>query len=235
MPVRRDALPSHDLRRSVDDMRRYDRLVFYPEGHGGYWVGRVRPIPSDDGLVELLDDLEHDRDVYLQGDRLSHLAGCERRHCRHAWMNDVQPVVDREYEIVVVYGGGPALPRCYVTDPVIPLARGGHLWREDGAMCAFLASEMGWDWRRHSVAELVPHFLIWLVRRGVFDETGHWPGSEHEHGPEYHRRVVKSGDQCWCGSGRIYDGCCMRRDASTRDRGSGALFRFGPGSTRLLC
>jgi len=58
----------------------------------------------------------------------------------------------------------------------------------DGAICAFLASDRVWIWHKDTVAEYLPHVLIWLVKWIVFDQTGEWIGAEHASTPQYHLR-----------------------------------------------
>lgn len=176
----------------------------------GTWSGRVQPIQNQEGINLLLDDLFHNRPVYRLGDSIQHLPNCNERHCEHAWMNrDLN--LERQFDLQITYTGDKALPRCYVLAPLIPLGKRKHTWA-DGAICAFLDSEGVWQRRVHTVADFLPHALIWLVKWMVFDATEVWIGAEHNSSPSYHLQVVDRNDPCWCGSGELYRKCHRTQD-----------------------
>lgn len=179
-------------------------------GNFGIWRGSVQPIKRRDGLDELLDDLAHDRDVYCVGDEIRHLESCRGPHCRHEWMQDVGDI-EMPFDLEIRYDGGPAIPRCYVISPWIPVPKRKHMWN-DGAVCAFLASDRAWVWHQDTVATFVPHALIWLIKWSVFDRTECWIGSEYESNPRFHFTKIRPKELCWCGSGAQYRKCHRRKD-----------------------
>lgn len=181
-----------------------------PSGDVGTWRGSVQPIKRIEELDELLDDLAHDRDVYCIGDEIRHLQFCRAPHCRHEWMGRVGDL-QTPFDLEIHYDGGPALPRCYVVSPWIPIPKRRHMWN-DGAICAFLASDRVWMWHNDTVATFVPHALIWLVKWSVFDRTGSWVGAEYESDPRFHFTEIRPKDLCWCGSGAQYRKCHRKGD-----------------------
>jgi SEC-C motif len=192
----------------------YPRLTFESDaerdGRPGIWRGWVQPIKAPGMITELLDDLFHDRPVFVVGDEVKHLPSCTSPHCHHDWMTEALDMT-RRFELLITYDGGAALPRCWVLNPAIPPRKRRHMWN-DGAICAFLASDRVWSWNRDTVASLLPHVLIWLLKWTVFDQTGVWIGSEHLSNPLYHLRVVGPWDPCWCGSGSPYRKCHRKED-----------------------
>jgi hypothetical protein len=203
------------LVRNVDSMFKAFPKFTYSEGLSqsgisGVWKGKVQPIKHSDEVRLLLDDLSHDRPLYRVEDELIHLPQCPEQHCEHPWM-DADLELNREFELSITYLGKEALPRCYVVSPLIPKEKRMHMWA-DGAVCAFLASEGIWDWRIHTVADFLPHVLVWALKWLVYDKTGVWIGAQHNSSPQYHLQIVSGNDSCWCGSGRPYRKCCRPKD-----------------------
>ncbi len=174
----------------------------------GRWTGGVQPIKTVDGNFELLDDLCHDRDVMVAGDEVQHIPFCTSDHCRHDWMNKLEDLRVL-FQIEVRYDGSRALPRCWVLSPRILKRR--HMWA-DNAICAFLASDGTWIWHNHTVADFIPHALIWLVKWTVYDQAGEWIGAEHDNSPGYHIETVRPKALCWCGSGEQYRKCHRKEE-----------------------
>lgn len=200
------------LQKSIEDMAEFcPNLAFTPAGAGGFWRGVVQPIQSLEYLEGLLDDIHHNRPVYaVPGGGLRHLPTCQADHCHHEWMDGVQEL-RVPFEIAVHHNGNRAHPKCWVLSPIIPPTKRRHIW-PDGSICPFLASEDVWVWNRDTVADFMPHVLIWLVSWLVFDQTGEWIVGEHEGTPEFHLAVLRASDQCWCRSGRKYFKCHLRED-----------------------
>lgn len=173
------------------------------------WHGWVQPISTHDATTHLLlDDLFHDRPIYQQSDQVRHISTCQAQHCEHPWMErDLN--LQRRFQLQVVYAGGQALPRCRVLSPTLGKVK--HTWG-DGAICAFMDSAKAWRRGLDTVADFMPHVLIWLVKWMVFDATDVWIGSEHYSSPLYHLRVLDRNDLCWCGSGDIYRRCHRIQD-----------------------
>lgn len=208
---------SQDLQASITAMGyEYPSLRFSRYGAGGRWVGRVQPIQSREGIAELLDDLAHDRAIHLQGDRVEHLPECDAAHREHPWMSGLSDL-QRTFEIAILHPGDASVPRGYVLSPAIPRHKQLHMWG-DGAMCPFLTSDDHWVARRNTVADIVPYFLVWLVKWMVYDETNVWIGREHKNDPASHLRRVGRNDQCWCGSGMKYKKCHLRKDELQSNR-----------------
>jgi hypothetical protein len=187
----------------------------------GVWTGRVRPLQSIDGLRLLLDDLAHDRAVFFRGSELHHLDTCTADHCGHGWPPDPAQLL-REFELKVMWTGDQIVPRAFVLSPPIPPDKRPHMWG-DGAVCAFLASDGVWMWHTNTVADFLPHVLIWLVKWMVFDQTALWIGSQHGNTPQYHLERVSAKAPCWCGRGLQYRKCHRPAD----------LIAVGQGKTRL--
>ena len=174
----------------------------------GIWRGSVQPIRARENLLDLLDDLHHDRPVRVVGDEVQHLEDCAALHCNHEWQNQATDL-RTPFDMEVRYDGGLALPRCYVLSPRIPPEKRCHMWN-DAAICAFLASENVWVSHSHTVADYIPHALIWLVKWMVYDRTSVWIGAQHQSNPQYHLALLRPKQPCWCGSGRPYRKCHRR-------------------------
>jgi len=179
-------------------------------GVTGVWRGKVQPVRRTEDVRLLLDDLAHDRAIYRLKDELKHLPTCKEVHCTHPWMDNIGSL-QVQFDLKMTYLGNEALPRCYVLSPEIPPEKRKHMWA-DGAVCAFLASDGTWDHRTSTVADFLPHVLVWLVKWLVFDSTQVWIGAQHFSSPLYHLAFVDRNDPCWCGSGRIYRKCCRIKD-----------------------
>ena len=230
-PVRTPAThgdPAVGLGASADDARSFEadinamssefpQLVFSERDGVGCWRGVVQSVDSLDDVELLLDDIEHQRDAWLRDGSLCHRPSCTSHHDRHGWMEGLRGL-DREYTIEVRAYGGKTVPRAFLLEPALK-APERHVWR-DGAMCPFLNSEGWYDHRRDTVADFMPYTLLWLLKREVFKQSGHWPGPEHDSAPGYHLSVVGRSDPCWCGSGKMYRRCHLRKDArNARSRG----------------
>jgi hypothetical protein len=176
----------------------------------GRWTGTVQPIKTTSGLFELLDDLENDRDVYIVGDEIRHLPGCGHTHCRHSWMDKLKDL-NATFQLEIVYRGNETFPRCSVVSPAIPREKGMHMWA-DGSICAFLPAKDVWNWSRDTVADLMPDWLVWLVKWMVYNQSGVWIGAQHQFSPYYHLQILKSKDLCWCGSGQQYRHCHKKEE-----------------------
>ncbi len=177
----------------------------------GVWIGSIQPIQSEHNLLKLLDDLEHDRQVYvMRGGQLLHWSRCMAEHCIHDW---TERLIDpfTEFSIEIRHNGGREHPKCFISNPYIPQEKQRHFWA-DGSICPFMASEDIWVWNKNTVADFMPHVIVWLARWMVWDQTGHWPGIEHQMSPQYHLANIRPGQQCWCRSGRKYYKCHMNLD-----------------------
>ncbi len=152
---------------------RYDQR----EGHGE-WSGFLQPIRSRELLALILDDLAHDRDVYVaDGGEILHYEKCGATHCTHDWLARIHdPLV--QFAVRVRYRGGSALPRASVDAPAVDPSITPHTW-SDGAACPFNAADNVWTWTRDTVADFMPHFAIWLVKLLVFQQSGAWIGAQH--------------------------------------------------------
>lgn len=178
------------LQESIDAVgESYPQFKYSALESGSKTIGVWQPIRTADNLVHLLDDVHHDRPVRVVGDEVQHLESCTAVHCDHAWQNRATDL-GRSFEIEIQYDGGQAVPRCRVLSPRIPPEKRHHMWI-DGVICAFLASENVWIWHSDTVADYVPHALIWLVKWMVFDQTSVWIGAQHENTPQHHLAIVR--------------------------------------------
>jgi len=174
------------------------------------WRGWIQPIKSRENLEELLDDLYHDRQVWVAGDTVRHWGGCEEEHRHHDWMGRVSdPFI--KFDMEVRHDGSRLQPKCWIHNLNITDYKRKHL-NHDLSICPFLISEDVWVWDRDTVAEIVPHYLIWLVKWLVFDQTSEWIGSEHNGAPSSHLSLIGRNRQCWCGSGKKYKKCHLQHD-----------------------
>lgn len=177
----------------------------------GLWVGEVQPISSPTVPFDLVDDLYHNRPVVVSSTGVQHWHECDAVHC-HAGSHGMRLVpnqIDMHFQLEVTYNGTSGMPRCRVISSSKPLLKQNHVWN-DGAMCAFLASD--WNWESLTVADAMRDHFIWLVKWMVFNATDTWIGSEHENHPAYHLQKVGKKNLCWCGSGIQYRRCCRPRD-----------------------
>lgn len=202
------------LQKSIEDMAGICPVLLYataPDGVGGTWTGPITPVRSAERLMDLLDDIHHNEPVYTAaGGELRHLTSCSATHCRHAWMDQIQPSeLTRTFDARIYYSGRHDDPRCWITG--IDAKNGRHMW-SDGSICPFLSSSATWDWMRDTVADFVGHVSVFLVSWMVFQRTGVWIVGEHNNTPEYHLSVIKPNQLCWCRSGKKYRKCCMPRE-----------------------
>src|SRR4051812_23944163 len=79
----------------------------------GLWVGTVRPINSVAVPDQLLDDLSNDEPVFVQGDSVTHLSGCQRTHRNHGLNLDLGKL-NSTFQLEVTHNGTSAIPRCRV-------------------------------------------------------------------------------------------------------------------------
>ena len=200
------------LEASIEAMaRRFPTFNFSTTANGeGRWIGLVQPIQTTSGLLELLDDLDEDRGVLIVGTEVRHNPQCAHTHRRQIWMEKVQNMTI-SFQLEISYGGGEAFPRAWVKSPVIRPEKRLHMWG-DGSICAFLPSRDVWNWSKGTVADLMPDWLVWLVKWMVYNDSGVWIGAQHQFSPSYHLRLLNSKDLCWCGSGRQYRWCHKKED-----------------------
>lgn len=194
-------------------------LIYAPAlGGGGSWAGLITPVKSTERLLDLLDDLHHNKPVYMAaGAELRHLPACERSHCVHPWTARVRPEdLLRTFEARITYSGGHDDPRCWISG--IDQTNGRHMWN-DGSICPFLSSSTTWDWRVDTVADFAGHVSVFLVSWAVFQTTGIWLVGEHQNSGTYHLSILKPSDQCWCRSGKKYRKCHMQFDQALAFRG----------------
>lgn len=196
-------------------------LVYEPDAttEGGCWTGELRPLHSLENLPELLDDIHHHRAVYTawRGE-LRHLATCRAEHNHPDWLDRLRTEqLLRPFLIRVYYSGGQNHPQCWV-DGINP-QNARHLWG-DGSLCPFMASEDGWVWTYHTVADFIGHISLWLVSWMIWQQTGIWISGEHESTPGYHLSQIRANAQCWCRSGKKYRKCHMYADQA-------AFFKLG--------
>jgi hypothetical protein len=201
------------LARSVEDMAEFcPNFAFLGEVAGtGVWSGQLQPLRTTDGVVELLDDMHHNRNIYTawRGE-LRHLPRCAADHCHHVWQDALKiEELLRTFEARIEYAGGQEDPRCWVEG--ITRENGRHMWA-DGSICPFLSARSSWDWSRETVADFVGHVSIWLASWMVFQQTTTWIVGEHAATPGYHLTVIRPNEHCWCRSGKKYRKCHMRDD-----------------------
>jgi hypothetical protein len=199
----------------------YPRFALQTEkslgGRIAAWTGDVQPIQSDELLAELLDDLAHDRPVYIpEGGRVIHHPYClVGKHGPLPWLHKVKdPYVT--YTLRVRYGGGEQHPRAYVLAPrLLPYKNGQFHLRhnlEDGAICAYLPSDDVWSWQHNTVVDFMSHVLLWLIKWTIWDQAGIWIGREMPHTANFLVQYVKPTMQCRCSSGKEYGKCHREQD-----------------------
>lgn len=203
------------LNESIEAMaRRFSSFDFTMNSTGGdnmgSWTGSVQPIKTSSGLFELLDDLENDRDIYIVGSEVRHLPDCKNTHRLYPWMQRVEDL-NTTFQLQIVYTGGEAVPKTWVLAPVIPAEKRLHMWA-DNSICAFLPSREIWNWSKDTVADYLPHVLVWLVKWMVFSQANVWIGAQHQCTPQYHLAILSGKDLCWCGSGDEYRHCHRKDD-----------------------
>lgn len=194
-------------------------LIYAPEAAGGgSWSGPITPINSTERLLDLLDDIHHNRPVYtLPGAELRHLPACTASHCKHPWMDQIRPEeLVRTFEAQLYYSGGHDDPRCWVKG--IDLTNGRHMW-SDGSICPFMPSSTNWDWMLNTVADFAGHVSVFLVSWIVFQHTDTWIVGEHANSAAYHLSTIKPNHLCWCRSGRKYRKCHLQQDQALAWRG----------------
>jgi len=209
------------LQKSIEDMAGFCPALLYapaPNGVGGIWSGPITPVRSAERLLDLLDDIHHNRAAYTAaGGELRHLPSCSATHCKHAWMDQVQPgELLRTFDARFYYSGGHDDPRCWIAG--IGQTNGRHMW-SDGSICPFMSSATTWNWMRDTVADFAGHVSIFLVSWMVFQSTRIWLVGEHQNSGTYHVSILKPNDQCWCRSGKKYRNCHMQIDQQLAFRG----------------
>jgi len=194
-------------------------LIYRPDPEaGGSWSGPITPIKSTERLLDLLDDIHHNNAVYMaSGAELRHLRACGKTHCKHPWMEGIQPEdFLRTFDARITYSGGRDDPRCWITG--IDLTNGRHMWT-DGSICPFLSSSNTWNWMVDTVTDFAGHVAVFLVSWVTFQRTGAWIVGEHSISGTYHLNTIRPYDLCWCRSGRKYRKCHMRQDQALAWRG----------------
>jgi hypothetical protein len=205
---------NHRLNKSVEEMKEFCPNLPYASdlsGIGVSWMGIITPLTRPKHLLELLDDIHHNRPVFAVANAaLQHLPCCAVTHCSHDWMNCLRPdELLREFTVRIYYSGTHEDPRCWIQG--IDGTNGRHMW-SDGSICPFMSSTAAWDWRSDTVADFVGHVSIWLVTWMVFRQTGIWIVGEHCNTPGYHLRNIDHNSLCWCRSGRKYRKCHLQED-----------------------
>lgn len=174
------------------------------EGGSVEWAGTVQPIRDLSALSALLEDVEAERDVHVIEGTLHHHPDCDVPHRQHRLTRRLISWCNR-FEVRVRYDGGDGDPRCWLVAPAISQKERRHIW-PDGSMCAFMSSE-AWNAEENDVVDFMTHVPIWLLKWNLFRQTGLWLGREHQGTPDYHLRMLRPSDNCWCRSGRRYAAC----------------------------
>ena len=193
-------------------------LIYSPEPAGGSWCGSITPIKATEDLPYLLDDIHHNKPVYMALEaEIRHDPACCKGHCQHLWMEQVRPhSLMRTFDAQVSYSGSRNDPRCWVAG--IDRTNCRHMW-SDGSICPFLSSSTNWDWMHDTVADFVGHVSVFLIAWMVFQCTGEWIVGEHENSGTYHLSALRPNDRCWCRSGKKYRKCHMQFDQALALRG----------------
>lgn len=200
---------------------RYPSLEFRLEKRRGIafavWEGWLQPIRTRTGLNSIVCDLDEDRPVMIDRDAgtIVHDPQSGKEHKAHRILKKIKRP-DRRFLVRIEFAGGPAHPKAYLLDPVITLTTRYHILGRN-RICAYAPWTDAWKAPDHTVADFTDHVLVWLFKWNTWVETGHWLGSEEDHGPLYLLSTIRPNMQCWCGSGLRYEGCCMPRDQ--RDAG----------------
>jgi hypothetical protein len=195
--------------------------AFYPQfslsgspigtGSMAVWKGLVQPIQTRSNVVELLDDVSHDRPVEIfPGGHVEHLASCRATHAEHEWMEDISDTCMR-FKLELKYGGDAAHPQAFVLEPSLPRSKWKHLFG-DGSICPYPPWERVWSWTHHSVVDFMDHVLVWLIKSIVWLQARVWIGKERRHETEYLLARIDPVAQCWCSSGRQYQDCHRPKD-----------------------
>lgn len=199
------------LEASINEMGRFYpsfSLSGSPIGTGpvAVWKGWVQPIQSAAELEQLLDDIYHDRPVYIaEGGEVLHMPGCTASHSPHEWIERLSNPY-AVYKLEVKYGGGKAHPRAYVRVPSLPLRRWKHIFK-DGEICPYPPWEDVWSWETNTVVDYMDHALVWLIKSTAWLQAGVWIGSELGHEPHFLLGTIGPMQGCWCGSGEQYGNC----------------------------
>jgi hypothetical protein len=182
------------------------RLVSLEDDPELVWEGELRPLRFADELDAILDDLEHDRGVFIiSGEcyEIRHHPQCIIEHGEHSLSRSIT-LPTRSFVVRVTDRGDGSLPQTVILDPAIPDELRKH-FLGDG-ICAFAP----WRYSRdEGVVSFVDHSLIWLFKWNVFSQTEPhvWIGSEYDHEPNYLLNIVKPTDLCWCGSAKNFSAC----------------------------
>ena len=172
------------------------------------WEGWLKPVISDKEFGALLDDLDRDRDVEICTGQLvgvRHSPLCEMEH----GSNEIACSIgnpSRLFHIRLTDFGDRKMPLCEMIEPQITENTRYHTRGLDG-MCLYPPWRFPWT-TRSSIADLVKHAMIWLIKWDVFDRTGKWIGSETPHSFDYLLANVRLSDSCTCFSGSEYGRCC---------------------------
>jgi hypothetical protein len=192
-------------------------LLLAPAGTGrmAVWKGRAQPIQTTEKLAELLDDIHHERPVYiLSGGEVRHHSDCTAPHEHHDWAGKLDDLRIK-FELEVKYDGGRRHPKAFVRNPPLPPCETLHLF-SDGSICPYAPWESVWLWERDTVVDYLGHALIWLIKWTVWRQTGIWIGLEIGHERDFLLRSIGRNQECWCGSGVKYKRCHRERDQTSR-------------------
>ena len=173
------------------------------------WRGIVQPVKLLTSLSAVLKHIEAETPVRVVRGEIVHHPDCRVEHSRHSLESRLIYWRTR-FEIRVQYDGSPGDPRCWVLYPPIPGDKRRHVW-PDGSICPFMSAD-DWDPDREDVVDFLGHVAIWLLKWNAFSQTGIWLGREHHGTAEYHLRILKPDDRCWCRSGQRYGSCHRTAD-----------------------
>jgi len=175
------------------------------------WKGRVQPIQSLEGMLELLDDIHNGRPVQIfAGGEVRHHNACCAKHQSHEWFEELSDL-HLSFDLSVKYEGDAAHPKTIVNNLVIPPHGANHMYGEK-FICAYAPWEGVWKWQRDTVADYMGHILTWLIKWTVWCQAKIWIGPEISHSPSFLLRRIGRNQECRCGSGVKYKKCCLQED-----------------------
>jgi hypothetical protein len=178
----------------------------------GVWEGWLQPIRYHEGLNGVVCDLDGDRGILIDRESASivHSPKCTANHEKHP-VFDCLKRPDRPFHLRIEYTGGATHPRAWLLDPVVTHAMRYHIY-EKNRICAYPPHTDAWRAKSNTVADFTDQVLVWTFKWNTWVETGYWLGSEEDHDSLHLFATIAPEIQCWCGSGKSYDGCCQSQD-----------------------
>jgi hypothetical protein len=138
------------------------------------------------------------------------------------WEGYITPIpeLDRSFKIRGEYRENypPSIPKIYGMWPRLSkskIPKHPHL-NGDGSLCIFLPSDPQiqtkiWKPEQNTMADMLYLTSEWLICHLYWERYEIWPKESAPCGEDYIKRHIGKNDDCYCGSGKKFMNCCMKK------------------------